>query len=85
MTQRTVVLIGPERKSDKVRMLVAERHFKEALRIASDFKLGISQEEKDKMKRGYECIVHPEFYRSIGIDPIKASQEAIDVITNLYT
>lgn len=48
-----------ERKSDTVRRLVAAGDFKAALRIAKDFRLGISKEDHDDMRRGYECLVHP--------------------------
>lgn len=50
-----------ERKSDKVRRLVADGDFKGALRIAKDFRLGITKEQSSTMTRAYECI------RDIGI------------------
>lgn len=58
-----------ERKSDTVRRLVAAGDFKAALRIAKDFRLGISKEDSDDMRRGYECMIHGAFYQSIGKDP----------------
>ena len=74
----------PERKSDKVRRLVAEGRYKEALRIAKDFHLGISKEDSDIMKRGYECMVWPDFYRQIGKMPSEISQKAIETVQRLY-
>ena len=47
-----------ERKSDKVRRLVADGDFKGALRIAKDFRLGIAKEQSSTMTRAYECMVH---------------------------
>ena len=47
-----------ERKSDKVRRLVADGDFKGALRIAKDFRLGITKEQSSTMTRAYECMVH---------------------------
>ena len=41
-----------ERKSEAVRRLVAAGDFKAALRIAKDFRLGISKEDSDNMRRG---------------------------------
>lgn len=41
-----------ERKSDTVRRLVAAGDFKAALRIAKDFRLGISKEDSDDMREG---------------------------------
>lgn len=73
-----------ERKSDAVRRLVAERKYREALRIAKDFRLGISKEDSDDMIRGYEAMVFPEFYQSIGLDTRQISQKGIETITRLY-
>lgn len=74
----------PERKSDNVRRLVAEGRYKEALRIAKDFHFGISKEDSDTMKRGYECMVWPDFYRQIGKMPSEISQKAIETVQRLY-
>lgn len=74
-----------ERKSDRVRRLVAEGEYREALRIAKDFRLGISKTESDLMKRGYECLAtSPAFYRSIGLDVDKCIKDGIEVLVNLY-
>lgn len=56
------------RKSDVVKEAVRKRDWKKALQTAKDFHIGITQEQKDKMARAYECIIHPDFYRQIGID-----------------
>lgn len=73
-----------ERKSDMVRRLVAAGEYKKALSIAKDFRLGISKEQRSLMARAYECLVHPSFYTSIGIDLSQAIQEGISVVTELY-
>jgi len=73
-----------ERKSDAVRRLVAAGDFKAALRIAKDFRLGIAKEDSDDMKRGYECMVHPAFYQSIGIDPRKTALKGVETVQRLY-
>lgn len=73
-----------ERKSDKVRRLVATGQFKAALVIAKDFRIGISPEDRDVMTRGYECMVHPDFYRQIGFDPEAESRKGIAVVSKLY-
>lgn len=73
-----------ERKSDIVRRLVAAGDYKGALRIAKDFRLGIEKEDSDDMKRGYECIVHPRFYESIGADTDKIAQKGIATVKRLY-
>ncbi len=73
-----------ERKSDTVRRLVAAGDFKAALRIAKDFRLGISKQDSDDMRRGYECLVHPGFYKSIGKNPSEIAQKGVEVVQRLY-
>lgn len=62
------------KKTEQVRSLVRQGRYKDALRIAKGFRLGITREQSDTMVRAYECMVHPDFYRSIG----KNTQECID-------
>lgn len=73
-----------ERKSDIVRRLVSEGEYKKALRIAKDFRLGISKEDSDCMKRGYECLVFPSFYQSIGLNPHEIALQAQATVKRLY-
>lgn len=73
-----------ESKSDFVRRMVAEGNWKEALRVASDFKLAISPEDHITMKRGYEALVWPDFYTSIRIDITKTVDKAIQTLQRLY-
>lgn len=53
-------------KSELVRDLIQKEDWKSALKIAKDFRIGITQEQRSDMARAYECIVHPQFYISIG-------------------
>lgn len=53
-------------KSELVRNYIKNQQWKEALREAKDFRLGVSKEQRSTMARAYECIVHPSFYISIG-------------------
>lgn len=53
-------------KSEIVRQFIKEGKLKEALRMAKDFRIGVTKEQRSVMARAYECIVHPDFYRSIG-------------------
>ena len=71
-------------KSDAVRALVSAGDYKKALAIASNFRLGITKEQSSTMKRAYECIVHPDFYRSIGVDIAEAVNHGIAVVKSLY-
>lgn len=73
-----------EKKSDMVRRLVAEGNYKKALSIVKGFRLGITKEQKSVLLRGYECMVNPRFYESIGTDIPKAIDEGVEVLITLY-
>ena len=53
-------------KSEMVRQYIKSGKWKEALREAKDFRIGVSKEQRSTMARAYECIIHPSFYLSIG-------------------
>lgn len=74
----------PERKSDRVRRLIREGDYKAALRIAKDFRLGISKEQSDDMIRGYECMTNPRFYLSIGVDIARTVEKGLETLLSLY-
>lgn len=73
-----------EKKSDIVRRLVSQGDFKAALRIAKDFRLGITKVESDSMKLAYECMVHGRFYQQIGYDLTKSIADGVVVLKRLY-
>jgi hypothetical protein len=73
-----------ERKSDRVRRLVAGGEYKEALRIAKGFRMGITEEQHDDMVRGYECMTNPRLYRSLGMDTEEIAQKAVATVIRLY-
>lgn len=73
-----------EKKSDRVRRLVAACEYKAALAITKGFRLGITKDQHDSMARAYECMVFPDFYRSIGVDTEEAIQHGIEVLCSLY-
>ncbi len=68
------------KKSDIVRVAVREQDWKKALQIAKDFHIGVTQEQRNKMARAYECIVHPDFYQQIGIDILEAIEQGKAVV-----
>lgn len=53
-------------KTEFVRSCIESANWKEALREAKDFRIGVNKEQRSVMARAYECIVHPVFYLSIG-------------------
>lgn len=68
------------KKSDIVREAVREQDWKKALQIAKDFHIGVTQEQRSKMARAYECIVHPDFYRQIGVDIPEAIEQGKAIV-----
>lgn len=36
------------------------------------------------MRRGYECMIHPEFYQSIGKNPSEIAQKGVEAVQRLY-
>lgn len=72
------------KKSDIVREAVKAGEWKKALRIAKDFRINVSQEQRSIMARAYECMVHPEFYRQIGTDIAEAIAKGKEVVSCLY-
>ncbi len=73
-----------EKKSDKVRRLVTDGDYKGALRIAKDFRLGITREQSSAMKLAYECMVHDSFYKQLGYDLKQKIAEGVGVLKELY-
>ena len=76
---------GMVRKTDIVRADIRQKFWKEALRIAKDFRIGVTQEQRDTMRLAYECIVNPEFYRQIGTDIPEAIRKGKLVLLELYS
>lgn len=72
------------KQSDIVREAVKAGDFKKALRIAKDFRINITREQRDTMARAYECMVHPEFYQQIGTDIAGAIAKGKEVVSCLY-
>ncbi len=68
------------KKSDIVREAVREQDWKKALLIAKDFHIGVTQEQRGKMARAYECIVHPDFYQQIGVDISEAIEQGKTIV-----
>lgn len=73
-----------EKKSEKVRRLVAEGDYKSALRIAKGFRLGITKQQSDDMIRGFEAMVSPRFYESLGMDTAALARKGVETVCALY-
>ena len=73
-----------ERKTEVVRSLVRSGELKQALKIAKDFRLGISKPDSDAMKFAYECMVHERFYQQLGYNLSEKVSEGVEVLKRLY-
>ena len=58
--------------------------YKEALRIAKSFKIGFTKQEARIVQLGYECLVHPDFYKSLGKDCTTCAETAIKCLNEKY-
>ena len=72
------------KKSDIVREALKDGDFKKALKIAKDFRINISQEQRNIMSVAYECMIYPEFYAQIGTDISKAIEKGKELVISLY-
>lgn len=72
------------KQTDIVREAVKAGEWKKALRIAKDFRINVTKEQRDAMARAYECMVHPEFYRQLGTDIAGAIEKGQEVVSCLY-
>ena len=70
-------------KSEMLREAIRNEKWKEALKIAKGFHINVTAEERDKMSKAYECIVHPDFYKQIGTDIPKTIEEGKSVLLSL--
>lgn len=68
------------KKSDIVREAVLDQDWKKALQIAKGFRIGVTQEQRSRMAKAYECIVHPDFYRQIGTDIPEAIEQGKAIV-----
>ena len=66
-------------KTETVKRMFLSGNQKAALRIAKDFKIGITRQEASDMQLAYECMVHESFYRQLGTDTDAAIKKGIAV------
>lgn len=76
-------MIFIETKTDKVRRLVAEGDYKQALQICKDWDYPYDY-MRDLLRRGYECYMYPSFYKQLGYDPPKEYEKAVEFLKNYY-
>jgi hypothetical protein len=67
-------------KMQEARHLMNMSDYKSALQGVKDFRIGVSAEQRSVMRRAYECLVHPEFYRQLGKNIEECIQAGIAVL-----
>lgn len=72
-----------ESKNAKVRKLVSCGEYKQALQICKEWDY-VDPAHQDILRRGYECLMYPGFYRQLGYDPDLEYQKAVDVLHIVY-
>lgn len=73
-----------KKKTEMVREAIKAGDFKKALKLAKDFRINVTREQREAMARAYECIVHPEFYKQIGADIPGSIELGKQTLTLLY-
>lgn len=71
------------KKTETVKMLIEQGEVVKALRIAKNFRINVTASQRDAMTRGYECMVNPRFYRSIGTDIDEAIEAGIETMKQI--
>lgn len=74
----------PESKSDVVRRLVSRRQYKEALKIVSRFKLGLTREQQITFGRAYESYHYGYLQAQMKRDPEECRAAGIALLKELY-
>lgn len=74
----------PISKTDAVRKLVAERKWKEALKIASTFRLGLTKEQRITFGRAYESYHYGYMQAQMKRDPEQCRMAGIRLLKELY-
>lgn len=72
-----------ETKNAKVRRLVSQGEYKQALQICKDWDYR-NPLHREKLRLGYECLQYPGFYKQLGYDPDAEYQEAIRILHIVY-
>lgn len=72
-----------ESKNAQVRRLVSQGEYKQALQICKEWDYA-DPHHREILRRGYECLLYPGFYKQLGHDPDSAYQEAIKILHIVY-
>lgn len=71
-------------KNQMVRDYVSKGEYKKALQICKDWDYN-NPEHREILRLGYECLVHPDFYKQLGYDTEGRYQKAVEVLVEVYS
>lgn len=72
------------RKTDIVKGAVANKDFKKALKIAKGFQMSLTKKQKDEIALAYDCMIHPDFYKQLGMNVDEKIEIGIKTVTLIY-
>jgi hypothetical protein len=70
-------------KTSQVRAAIKAGDRKLALKMASDFRIGVTVAQQRALKKGYECMVWPDTYRQMKVDVDEAVSYAWTLLVTL--
>ena len=73
-----------KKKTEIAREYFQKSNYVKALEIAKTFRMGLTKEERGTLARGYECLVHPDFYIQLGKDPKVCVSAALELFANKF-
>lgn len=75
---------APQSKSDQVRLLVSQHKWKEALRLASTFRLGLSDEDRKIIGRAWASYTQGYMLEQMKRDPEQCRMAGIRLLKEKY-
>lgn len=73
----------PVSKTKQAAELLTAGDHKGCLKMMSGFRLGLSKQESNILRTGYECLVHPRMYQQLKVDVDKAVVEAVSLAKHI--
>jgi hypothetical protein len=70
-------------KTSQVKAAIQQGDRKAALKLASDFRIGVTEAQRKALKKGYECLVWPDQYRQMRVDVEEAVSYAWTLLCTL--
>lgn len=74
----------PNSKTNQAIAAFVGGDYKQALKIASTFRMGVTKQQSNCLKKGYECFVWPDQYRQLKQDPQACIEAAKAVFEELF-